>query len=191
VPRQTRTEASERHRVRIENRPFRVIDTPGQAFHGSDRLRSIREVASRPPIRVINVVSFGFHEYGTSASKAVDTHLRRPRVEFLEQHRKEELRALLEWLPLLGDRDTTKWILTVVAKADLWWNDSDTVLDHYRTGAYNDAISAADSKIKRAVMPYCAVAHKFFDIVPLANRFDDTDRITMNIHFLQQLIALG
>ena len=122
IPKATRTETTERRRVRVNDRPFRVIDTPGQAYHEADRLRAVREVSTRQDVRIINVAAFGYHEYGRNPSEAVDAN-NRAREDYLTAHREQELRALQEWLPILGDRSITKWILTVISKADIWWDD--------------------------------------------------------------------
>jgi energy-coupling factor transporter ATP-binding protein EcfA2 len=187
--RMNRTTATVRHKVRIKGQPFQVIDTPGQALHESDRLSSVRQVAAQPMVRVVNVVSYGYHEYDTDASNAVRPD-GQPRAEFLDKHRNEEVRALKQWLPILGDRNTTKWVMTAVAKADLWWHDQESVLRHYKDGEYNQMIRASDSRLHHVVLPYCSVAHKFYNATPLDGSFDDSDRMKTNIHFLQQLVAL-
>lgn len=190
IPRANRTEASIRQRVRINDKPFRVIDTPGQAYHEADRLASVRELSTRSNVRIINVVSFGYHEYGRNPQEAVDQD-NHARSQYLSTHREEELRALHEWLPILGDRSITKWILTVVSKADIWWDNNEEVLDNYRSGAYAEEIRRQDPKIRHAVMPYCSVAQKFYGRVPLSGNFDDKTRMNVDKHFLSQLVGLG
>jgi energy-coupling factor transporter ATP-binding protein EcfA2 len=188
--RMNRTAATVRTHVRINGQPFQVIDTPGQPLHESDRLRAVREVAARPLVRVINVVSYGYHEYDTDRSNVIGPH-NLPNTQFLEERRQEEVQALRQWLPILGDRSITRWVLTAVSKADLWWHESEQVLDYYRNGDYNSAIRSADPKLHHAVLPYCSVGHKFYGVTPLDGSFDDNDRVRTNIHFLKQLIGLG
>lgn len=190
IPKATRTETTERRRVRVNDRPFRVIDTPGQAYHEADRLRAVREVSTRQDVRIINVAAFGYHEYGRNPSEAVDAN-NRAREDYLTAHREQELRALQEWLPILGDRSITKWILTVISKADIWWDDQERVLEHYRSGQYATHIQRQDPKMRHVVMPYCSVAQKFYGRVPLSGNFDDSTRMTIDKHFLRQLVALG
>jgi energy-coupling factor transporter ATP-binding protein EcfA2 len=189
VWRMNRTTATARQQVRIKGQPFRVIDTPGQSLHEADRLGTVRQVAAKPLVRIVNVVSYGYHEYDTNVSNAVGPD-GQPRAEFLEMHRQEELQALKQWLPVLGDRNTTKWILTAVAKADLWWHQREQVVGHYMSGEYNAAIKESDSNLRHVVLPYCSVAHKFYNRAPVDGSFDDRDRMRTNIHFLQQLVAL-
>jgi energy-coupling factor transporter ATP-binding protein EcfA2 len=185
-----RTTTTVRKNVRINGQPFQVIDTPGAPLQQSDQLQAVRQVAAKPLVRVINVVSYGYHEYDIDTSNVIEPN-GQPRPEFLENRRQEELRALQQWLPILGDRSITKWVTTVVAKADLWWSEQEHVLNHYRTGEYNSVITKTDPKLHHSVLPYCSVGHRFYNRTPLDGSFDDSDRVRINIHFLQQLVALG
>jgi hypothetical protein len=188
VWRMNRTSATVRRHVRIDDHPFRVIDTPGQFLHDSERLSAVREAAANPPVRIINVVAYGYHEDDRNSN--VITPGPRLAPDFLDGRREEELRALKEWLPILGDRSVTKWLVTVVAKADLWWHERESVLNHYNTGKYSLAIQEEDSKLHHVVIPYCSVVHRFYDRMPIDGTFDDSDRIKINLHFLQQLVDL-
>jgi hypothetical protein len=188
--RMNRTTATVRQQVRINGEPYRVIDTPGQRLHQADRLETVREASRRPLVRIINVVSYGYHEYDTDVSNVIRAD-GQPDPAFLERRREEELSALNEWLPILGDRSITKWVLTAVSKADLWWKENEKVLNHYRSGEYHKAIMNADPKLHHSVLPYCSVGHKFFGTTPLDGTFDDSDRVQTDVHFLQQLVNLG
>jgi energy-coupling factor transporter ATP-binding protein EcfA2 len=186
----TRTQTAERRQVVVNERPFVVIDTPGQAAHSPQRQEIYREAMAKPPVRVINVVSYGYHEYATGSGEAIDG-AGQVRNDWLERHRENELVAMREWLPLLGDRDTTSWVLTAVTKADLWWNERDEVLAYYETGPYADELKRQDPGLKHGVLAYSSVFHRFYGEAALAGTFDDEDRLETTRHFLQQLVALG
>jgi energy-coupling factor transporter ATP-binding protein EcfA2 len=190
IPATTRTQTTERRRVVVNERPFVIIDTPGQREHGPQRQSIYREALARPPVRLINVVSFGYHEYATGSGEAVDGS-GAARDDWLERHRENELTAMREWLPLLGDRNTASWILTAVTKADLWWNERDAVLAYYGTGPYAKELKSQDPGLKHSVLPYSSVFHRFYGEAALAGTFDDEDRLETTGHFLQQLVALG
>lgn len=189
ISRFTRTETPAGETVRIDGHPFRVIDTPGQMNHESARLKVIREAMANPPVRVINVVCYGYHEYQGQADQAVKRGV--PSEKFLREHRRREIEAAQNWIPLLGDTGVTEWVATVVTKADLWWPEHDSVREHYANGEYADAIMSVDPRIRHAVLSYCSVFHKFFDEVRLPGEFDDARRIETNVHFLNQLVNLG
>lgn len=185
----TRTQTNERRQVIVNERPFFVIDTPGQVAHSSHRQGVYREAMANPPVRVINVVSYGYHEYASGSSEAIDGEI--ARTEWLERHRENELVAMREWLQLLGNRDTAAWVLTAVTKADLWWDEQDDVLDYYNAGPYAAELKRQDPGLKHSVLPYCSVLHRFYGQAALAGTFDDQDRLETTRHFLQQLVALG
>lgn len=190
IPSTTRTQTPEPRSVIVNERPFVIIDTPGQVAHAPQRQVVYREALAKPPVRIINVVSYGYHEYATGSAEALDED-GLPRDDWLERHRENELTALREWLPLLGTREMAQWVLTAVTKADLWWNERDTVFDHYENGAYATALKEHDAGLKHVVLPYSSVFHRFYGEAALAGTFDDANRVETTSHFLQQLVALG
>jgi energy-coupling factor transporter ATP-binding protein EcfA2 len=190
IPSIARTTTPERRNVIVNERPFTVIDTPGQKAHQAQRQVVYREAMAKPPVRIINVVSFGYHEYATGSEEALDGQ-GTPQASWLSRHRANELAAMREWLPLLGNGDTTSWILTVVTKADLWWNEREEILEYYEQGTYANEIQGADPHLRHSVLPYSSVFHRFYGAGHLSGTFDDEDRLQTTRHFLQQLVALG
>lgn len=184
-----RTEASRPQHVRINNTPFIVVDTPGQAFHQPDRLKTVREAMARDKVRIINVVSDGYHEYLDRADEAVRN--KQPVEEFLEHHRQQEIDSVKEWLPIIGDRNTTEWVVTVITKADLWWSEQGRVVAHYTAGEYGQLLRQIDAGLPHAVAPFCSVIHRFYGTARQPGVFDDSDRAAINTHFIEQLVELG
>ena len=139
-----RTQIAQKHRIQIKKEPFIFTDTPGQILHRSRRSEAAREAISRGTTGIINVVSYGYHEYRISPKDAFDQN-DNVNEDFLRKHRNIEIEALQEWMPILGARDVADWLITVVTKADLWWDRRDEVLEYYRSGAYYDALGGAKS----------------------------------------------
>lgn len=110
------------------------------------------------------------------------------RPEFLEQNRLSEIRLIEEWNYLLGDPETAGWLITLVSKADLWWDREEEVLSYYRTGEYFDALGAAKS-LHPVILPYCSVFHKFYKTGSLSGRLDDADRLRLRAALIRHLIA--
>lgn len=190
IHRDARTEHVEKSRIKIGNQQFLAIDTPGQMAHKYLREEAIRESLAKRPLLVINVVSYGFHEYTyPPITDAVDEE-GNPRQEYLERHRINELAALDEWLPLLGHREMTKLLVTAVTKADLWWNDKEIAKEYYANEPYGKLVRAADQGLHHVVLPYCSVVHRFFNTSLLPGTFDDAVRQSLNLQFLTQLSKL-
>jgi len=190
ISRYCRTQTAETCKLRIDRHPYRILDTPGQFLHESERYKILREVRARPPIRVINVVAWGYHEYDINPIKAIDSD-NAVRAEFLEEHRHKELGDLRKWVPLLGDRESTKWILTAVVKPDLWWGAATQVMEYYRSGEYAREIKSFDPNLVHVVLPYCSVTHRFYDQVLLDGSFDDAVRRETSSNFLRTIVKLG
>jgi energy-coupling factor transporter ATP-binding protein EcfA2 len=169
--------------------PYRFIDTPGDSFLKDGRVEAIRKAMSaRGGISgVINVVSYGYHEYHVPEGKvfladgAIDPH-------YLEQHRQYELDQLDEWTPLLGSPVTIKWLITVVTKADLWWNDREEVEKYYKKGPYYAALKDAQT-VRPRVVPYSSVFSKFYGKAPLSGYFDENDRDKLKRQLIQALLS--
>src|ERR1700754_1711743 len=182
-----RTEIAKKHRVKIQKSPFIFVDTPGQEPHKSRRLKAIREALASHISGVINVVSYGYHEYRIGSKDAVDDN-GIVSEEFLSAHRAIEIAALEEWIPVLGGPEAAGWLITVVSKADLWWDRRDEVLEYYRTGAYYEALGSAKS-LHPIVLEYSSVFQKYFGKARMSGDFEDNDRIRVKAHLIEELLA--
>jgi energy-coupling factor transporter ATP-binding protein EcfA2 len=190
IDQMNRTEFAQKHSIKIKKQPFVFVDVPGQALHSPRRIRAIRETMSRGLSGIINVVSYGYHEYRIGKAKAVTAH-GIVNEAFLKKHRQVEIDALAEWTSLLGSRDTTGWLINVITKADLWWNRKDKVLQHYVSGPYFEALGEAKS-LEPIFLEYCSVFHKFYGDGTLSGNFDESDRVRARGNLLRTLLeAVG
>ncbi len=139
IDRISRTASVVNHHVLIEGIPFIFIDTPGQQQHSSRRREGVQEASRKRAEGIINVVSYGYHE-ATASVREVVTPEKTPQSAFLEERRNEEIRSLNEWVSVISTVGDVSWLMTVVSKADLWWNDQETVLNHYNSDSYAKAI---------------------------------------------------
>lgn len=181
-----RTQFAELHRLRIGKTPFEFIDTPGDVLKKPERLRAIRVSMRKGLTGVINVVSYGYHEYRIGREDVM-TKTGLVRQPFLARHREAELRSLEEWTPLIGP-EVAGWLITVVTKADLWWNQSGKVLKHYESGDYHKALGSVRS-LSTATLAYSALRKKFYGQGPVSARFDDSDRLSLRSELLSQLLS--
>src|SRR5882672_3494873 len=153
------------------------------------RTDAIREaMAAKGGIEgVINVVSYGYHEYQVTRDKAVDPHGKAD-PDFLVQHRRIEIDQLDEWTPLIGSPITTRWLITLVTKADLWWEERDLFREYYINGPYFTALRGAQA-LKPKVVMYSSVFSKFYGEAPHSGYFDEKDRLELKLQFVQALLA--
>ena len=181
-----RTQFPRKHAIRLSRQPFRFIDTPGQEVHEARRMREIRSALKSGVAGIINVVSYGYHEGPASKREVFNRHS--VKKSFLIERRDVEKALLGEWKILLGTPDITKCLITLVNKADLWWDKSETVLKYYNRGIYYQALGSAKS-LNPVVLPYCSVVHRFYDIGAGSGNFDDSNRVELRAHFLSELLA--
>jgi hypothetical protein len=136
---------------------------------------------------VINVVSYGYHE-----SRAV----KRPVIEstgevndaFLARQREVEVDLLSEWAALLGGRDGAGWLITLVTKADLWWDRRAELLAYYQTGPYYHALGEAQL-LQPVVLEYSSIFQKFYGPGWMCGEFEDADRIHAKAQLIGALLA--
>ena len=184
-----RTEFVEKHEITLSKRPFIFKDTPGQIHHASRRREAIKEaMKTRGGIAgIINLVSYGYHE-SRAMPKPQITSAGEVEEAFLQRQRQIELEMLREWTPLLGGTDSANWLITVVTKADLWWQQRADVMKHYETGAYFQSLSEAQA-LKPVVLEYSSVFQTFYGEGHMAGDFQDADRIRAKARMVQMLLA--
>lgn len=186
-----RSEFAKRHRLSIARQAFEFLDIPGQRLHEARAKAAIRDVLKKKGrVGVISMNAFGYHEYGVARKEAFgeDGNVS---AAFLEAHRRLEIDYLHMWTPLLADPAVTSFLINVVSKADLWWDQRDTVLQHYESGDYHRALGDA-----RALYPitvsFCSVIHKFFGRMSLEGSFDDPLKKRLRAHVFQTILeAIG
>lgn len=183
-----RTEARENHVIKISDQPFVFIDLPGQRLHVSRRKQAIQQAMAQGIACVLDVVSYGYHEYRIGKAKAV-TRTGEPREEFLAKRRETEIRALAEWTPLLGSRHIGRRLITIVTKADLWWGQQSEVFRHYESGPYKSALGEA-MELNPILLEYCSVIHKFFGIGAVCGQFDESEKARIKSRLLYTLLAV-
>jgi hypothetical protein len=191
IDRFDRTEFNEPKRIRLGDHPFRFVDTPGQDEHISRRQEAYRDAVKDGVDGVINVVSYGYHEFkrnimeaGTHAvlhsNHAVNPH-------FLAEQRNREEQRISEWRDLV--LPGARWVITAVNKADLWWSNRSEVDRHYTSGSYFKSLGPFGQTLSPIVLQYCVRFQKFYGESPIDGTFDEDDRTRLRDQFMRQLIA--
>ena len=166
-----------------------IDDTPGQAGHNVERSKAVREAMLRGH-GVINVVSYGYHEWDIAADQAL-TKADEPRQNFLQSQRQVEIDQLAEWNGLLSAGVENPWLITVATKADLWWEQRTPVREHYESGPYFAGLGPAQA-MRPAVCLYSSIYHRFYGTAPVSGYFDDAERLHLRANFFRVLFeAVG
>lgn len=182
----SRTTGTPASAIKIKNFPFTFIDTPGQEDHRSIRMEAIREHCGSADL-IINVVCYGYHEYARGKSEAI-TKEGRINQNYIRANRQREISAVQEWSGILGGNANYR-LLTVVAKADIWWDQQDAVLSHYEKGKYYESLGEA-AALKPAVTYHSSVFHKLYGIGSLSGCFDEQDRVLARANLLKVIVEL-
>jgi len=182
----TRTRHSTVSKLSISELPFEFTDTPGQSDHKSLREDAIRESMTSISV-IINVVCYGYHEYARGKEQAFDKN-NSINPKYLELNRDREIRSLNEWSEILGGNAPYR-LITIIAKADLWWNEKDAVYDYYEKGDYYKNLGAA-SQLNPIAIHHSSVFHKFYGIGSMSGSFDENDRNLARANLLKTLVEV-
>ncbi len=120
---------------------------PGQERRRSSTWQDFyKRLAQGKSSGVINVVSWGYHSFQEFSYQETKYYRKgMSETEFLanyaEQGREEELTIIKDLVPRLCDAKEKLWMITLVTKQDLWWNERASVRQHYEQGEYHSYIN--------------------------------------------------
>jgi hypothetical protein len=132
----------------LPNVPFNeIIVPPGQGLDGRrmEQQPHLNKLATGDIDGVINVASWGCHSMRELAMKDHKVYVDGMSKEdflqaYLAHNRDVEVARLKELLPYLQGSKGNLWMITLVTKQDLWWNDRSQVGEFYKAGGYNDLV---------------------------------------------------
>lgn len=81
--------------------------------------------------------------------------------KYLEDNRKFELRQLKEWIDDITGQTNIKLIITLINKADVWFDEEAEVLEYYKNGEYAQYFAGIDRICTLHVLPYCSTISPF------------------------------
>ncbi|QDU24307.1 ATP-binding protein [Urbifossiella limnaea] len=127
-----------------------VVVTPGQPHRAHTFWRDVQADVSAGKYRgVVLLTAFGYHTLsGSSPAKAHPLYQpggRQPTADFLtrfvDDRRAEEVRVLRNLAPHLRACPKPVWLLTVVAKQDLWAHEQAAADAFYRSGDFGAVVA--------------------------------------------------
>jgi hypothetical protein len=184
-----RTQFVERHKLNVGGTHFEFIEAPGDEYKADHRREAIRLASSKGSRLALNIVADGHHEYThLTPSNAIDKdgHVSQ---DYLNEHRAIELRYLEDFCSNAVGLRGIQTVLTVISKADIWWDNSEEVLSRYRIGPYAEVIGAAGAR--HGVVGYSSVSHRLYGRGLLAQTFDDEVRQSLRTRFFSTLLQLA
>lgn len=164
------------------------IDTPGQQSLLPERKHSINDINRKNYVGVINLVCYGY-QATEETNPAIVFQGEQIKDSYLKENRAKELKQLEEWLPNIDAESDIKWVLTIVNKADVWWEKKDEVLSYYRSEKYWKKIKDIMRVSSAEVIPYCSVITPFCH-KPMKLVFGEKDKYELHCHLCDELSKL-
>lgn len=176
---------------------IRLFDLPGHAGFKKNREKALGKIAKYKSYGIIYVVSYGYHEVpegqnlkmfkiaaGSENDMAViDTQYQKDNI-------KRELEQAKEWRSTIHLSNRIGWIVTVVNKADIWFEKKDEVMRYYEDEEeYSKELLGEHSTHPRLVYPYCSIISPFCKR-PMKLTFGERKKIGFHMHLRADLLNM-
>jgi len=168
------------------------IVTPGHKSLKAARDSLRRELVNGKITGVINVVNYGYLcNEDTDLSKVFQAGSTNIKAEYLRDNKKRELDQIAEWIDLIDKDCKLKWLITIVNKADVWYDQRDSAMEYYKQGAYYEKIKVISPCCNNIeCFPFCSTIHPFCDRPMLLNMSEQKKR-DMHQAFYDELSRLA
>ena len=181
----------------LENgRKICFYDSPGHTSLQQDRIRLTDKIRNRKIDGILNVVNFGYSESDTAQSLSIfkvpndkEQKIREVKESYLNENRKREISQLDEWFNLIRSDTELKWIITVINKADIWYEQREEVIDYYENGKYGQKLQQLDRCCKLYYYPYCSVISPFGGS-PMILSMDEREKLRMHHKLLAEFVEI-
>jgi hypothetical protein len=127
--------------------PGQILAAPGQDDRADRNWPALfRMIASENVRGFINVVSYGYHSFSGLTSYKEHKVFKKGmplstfRLAYLEHRRLEELKMLDKLVAGLSSASKPLWMVTLVNKQDLWWDEASKVRSYYLDGDYGETV---------------------------------------------------
>lgn len=139
------------------------IDLPGHKTLYPERKKYIDNIRKKKITGIINVVNYGYNESDTAQDLSIfKVGTNDVKEEYLKENRKREIAQIEEWKKEITFDCKLKLIITIVNKADIWYKQSDEVLNYYEKGEYAKQLESLGN-IACHCFPYCSIIEPFYN----------------------------
>jgi len=183
-----RTIITDKYRYDLDKFPIEFFDTPGHSARQQERKKVLTDIIKDKFIGIINVVSYGYEENPDAELDIVFDSNKRVKDSFLSANRSAELERISEWLPSI-ETTKVKWVVNLVNKADIWWENQTEVNKYYSEGHFDKAIKSINNTISVFHIPYCSIIQPYFE-TNTSGKFGEIDKIGLHKNFLHLLLNL-
>ena len=188
-PRQ-RTTVTECIKLKLPNgRQIEFYDTPGHQLLKMERGKTLNELNRRKFDGIVNIVCYGYQEV-----EGVDPNIvfqgENVKESYLNENRKKELKQIEEWLGRIDDSCGIRWILTIINKADVWFDKSKEIMPYYIEGDYRHQLETVGRFIRLDVVPYCSVIAPYLDR-PMRLLIGEKEKYALHLNFCKSISKLA
>lgn len=94
-----------------------------------------------------------------------------------------------EWLNRIHGESKPKWIITVINKADIWYDNRNEVEAYYANGEYGQHIEVVKRVAPHYLFQYCSVINPFGGR-PMTIVMSERTKNELHKHFKESLLRL-
>lgn len=126
-----------------------LLVAPGQKRYVKEVWPKIfQRIESKRSLGIVNIVAYGYHSSDLNSFEDFGVYQTGMSNEdflkiYLVDRRREEMERLLSLQQGLEKVKRDVWMITIVAKQDIWWNDKKDVTEYYLNssdGSYNSVL---------------------------------------------------
>lgn len=170
-------------------RKIKFVDLPGHITLESARQHYIDEITKNKIDGIINVVNYGYNDVEDNSADVFNIDNNEIKAAYLNDCRKNELNQLKEWLNRIHGESKPKWIITVINKADIWYDIRNEVERYYTNGDYGQQIDVVKRVVPHYLFQYCSVISPFGGR-PMTIVMSERTKNELHKHFKESLLRL-
>lgn len=184
-----RTHATQKFKIPVANLPTVFIDVPGQAGYTYQRREQVDFIIQDGVEGIINIVDYGYHEIETPNISQPIFIENKVNKHILEVNRNLELEQLAEWLPRISPNKNIKWIINLITKADVWWDDRIEVQNYYHSLEYGEKFRPFTNFMSVVNLPFCSIIKPYYKEFS-SPRFGEIEKKALKSLFFTTLTGL-